>query len=80
MKINFMKLCSGTLMSGALLCGATASAVALEQDAIMASLPAYSGEDLELKVNQKGTHFSLWSPQPTHATRRYLLLSSLTCQ
>lgn len=62
-----MKLCSGTLMSGALLCGATASAVALEQDAIMASLPAYSGEDLELKVNQKGTHFSLWSPQATAA-------------
>ena len=62
-----MKLCSGTLMSGALLCGATTPAVALEQDAIMASLPAYSGEDLELKVDQKGTHFSLWSPQATAA-------------
>ena len=62
-----MKLCSGTLMSGALLCGATTSAVALEQDAIMASLPAYSGEDLELKVDQNGTHFSLWSPQATAA-------------
>ncbi len=27
------------------------------------SWPAYSGEDLELKVDASGTHFTLWSPE-----------------
>ena len=36
-----------------------------------ASLPSYNGEDLELTVNDNGTHFRLWSPQ-AEAARVYL--------
>ena len=28
-----------------------------------ANFPVYTGDDLELKVDSKGTHFTLWSPQ-----------------
>lgn len=66
-----MKICSGTLLSGALLCGATSAVAATDHDAVMSSLPTYNGEDLELKVDNNGTHFALWSPQ-ANAAKVYL--------
>ena len=31
------------------------------------SWPAYTGDDLELKVDASGTHFTLWSPEAESA-------------
>ena len=62
-----MNLCTGTLISGALLCGAMALNAENSMESSYASLPAYAGEDLELTVNNSGTHFRLWSPQATAA-------------
>ena len=36
-------------------------------DSVYASWPTYSGQDLELAVNDSGTHFSLWSPEAQNA-------------
>lgn len=33
-----------------------------------ANFPVYTGDDLELKVDSKGTHFTLWSPQADAAS------------
>ena len=32
-------------------------------DAVFQTYPTYSGEDLELTVDSKGTHWRLWSPK-----------------
>jgi pullulanase len=43
-----------------------ASAVAAAQlypDRDFANWPSYSGDDLEMMIDNKGTHFTLWSPQ-----------------
>ncbi|MDE7154195.1 MAG: type I pullulanase [Muribaculaceae bacterium] len=32
-------------------------------DSLLAALPSYNGTDLELAVNDKGTFFTLWSPE-----------------
>lgn len=71
MKINFKNLCSGTLLTGALLCGVQTACTTTSMESQYASLPAYNGEDLELTVNDNGTHFRLWSPQ-AEAARVYL--------
>ena len=63
MKINLIKLCTGTMISAALLCGVSANANVKDMETAYASFPAYNGEDLELKVDNQGTHFTLWSPQ-----------------
>ena len=63
MNINLIKLCSGTIISAALLCGIPAYANVTNMETAYASLPAYNGDDLELKVDNKGTHFTLWSPE-----------------
>lgn len=63
MNINLIKLCSGTIISAALLCGMPAYANVTNMETAYASLPAYNGDDLELKVDNKGTHFTLWSPE-----------------
>lgn len=63
MNINLIKLCSGTMLSAALLCGMPAYANVTDMETAYASLPAYNGDDLELKVDNMGTHFTLWSPQ-----------------
>lgn len=44
----------------AVCCGAAASAQSV--DAKYLAYPSYSGEDLELTVDSKGTHWRLWSP------------------
>lgn len=32
------------------------------EEAVLNSYPTYNGDDLELKVDARGTHFALWSP------------------
>ncbi|MDE6489550.1 MAG: type I pullulanase, partial [Muribaculaceae bacterium] len=44
-----------------MLCYATATAATCDDK--YASWPTYPGEDLELVVDQSGTHFTLWSPE-----------------
>lgn len=39
------------------------AAPAKDPDKQYASWPAYAGDDLELKVDAKGTHWALWSPK-----------------
>ncbi|MCM1355124.1 MAG: type I pullulanase [Staphylococcus sp.] len=41
---------------------AAASASAQDVDAVYQTYPTYAGEDLELTVDNKGTHWRLWSP------------------
>lgn len=43
--------------------GCTYGAYSQNPDAKYASYPTYSGEDLELTVDNKGTHWRLWSPE-----------------
>ncbi len=52
-----------TVASAALLCpGITAQTLPLIPDSQLDAYPTYSGDDLELKVDAVGTHFTLWSP------------------
>ena len=43
--------------------GCATNAFAQNPDAKYASYPSYAGEDLELTVDSKGTHWRLWSPE-----------------
>lgn len=61
MKLNLMKLCTGTIVSAALVYGAD-KALAASPDAMYSTFETYDGNDLELVVDSKGTHFTLWSP------------------
>ena len=47
----------------ALMMAAGSQASAQNPDEKYLSYPTYSGEDLELTVNQSGTHWRLWSPE-----------------
>ncbi|MDE6086198.1 MAG: type I pullulanase, partial [Muribaculaceae bacterium] len=40
------------------------------RDSVFAQYPIYSGDDLELLVNDHGTHFTLWSPEAQEAILR----------
>lgn len=53
-----------TVMSAAAFMGPVASAQTLPQipEEELNAYPIYSGNDLELTVDAKGTHFALWSP------------------
>lgn len=56
--------CATAIVSSSLMISApTLSAQSKVNDAVLNSLPAYNGSDLELKVDGSGTHFTLWSPQ-----------------
>ncbi len=57
-----MKLCTGTMMATAFIYGA-GEASAVSPDEIYSTYETYNGEDLELVVNESGTHFTLWSPK-----------------
>lgn len=61
-----MKLCTGTIVSAALVYGAD-KALAASPDAMYSTLETYDGNDLELVVDSKGTHFTLWSPEAQEA-------------
>ena len=58
-----MNLCCGSLLTGTLLCGAMTANAHNSMESNYASLPSYNGEDLELLVDNSGTHFRLWSPE-----------------
>ena len=61
-----MKLCTGTIVSAALVYGAE-KALAASPDAMYSTFETYDGNDLELVVDSKGTHFTLWSPEAQEA-------------
>lgn len=61
-----MKLCTGTIVSAALVYGAD-KALAASPEAMYSTLETYDGNDLELVVDSKGTHFTLWSPEAQEA-------------
>lgn len=58
-----MLICSGAILSGAAALNAAQPQPLWPRDVEMASLPTYSGSDLELTVNANGTHWRLWSPE-----------------
>lgn len=61
-------ICAGIAMTF----GTTLFASATENpDAVYATWPTYAGTDLELNVDNTGTHFSLWSPK-AEAVKVYL--------
>ena len=62
-----MNLCFGSFFTGALLCGAMTVNASNSMESNYASLPSYNGEDLELLVDNSGTHFRLWSPESNAA-------------
>lgn len=69
-----MLICSGAILSGATSINAAQQQPLWPRDAEMASLPTYSGSDLELSVDTNGTHWRLWSPEAQAA--RVLLYNS----
>lgn len=57
-----MKLCTGTMMATAIIYSA-GDAQAASPDEIYSTYETYDGQDLELTVDNSGTHFTLWSPK-----------------
>ena len=66
MKLTFMQLCTAAMLFNAA-SGVPALAQTESQEERYASWPTYSGQDLELTVNDSGTHFALWSPEAQDA-------------
>ena len=63
-----MSLCTGAMLSGALICTAAEQPNSVwPRNSVLASLPTYSGSDLELNVIATGTHWRLWSPEAEQA-------------
>lgn len=60
-----MNLCKGTILATAVMCGTNGSAA--NPDARFAEFETYDGTDLELVVDNSGTHFTLWSPEAEEA-------------
>ncbi len=56
---------SGVALATALICAGCSKAPKGEER--YAEFPAYEGDDLELTVNDSGTHFTLWSPEAQKA-------------
>lgn len=71
MNLNLMNACRSTLLATAVAC-ATPSVLAMNQDDTRFSeWESYNGNDLELTVDNTGTHFTLWSPD-AQAARVYI--------
>ena len=66
MKITTMSLLGLAVIS--LTAGAAEPSSPCPADARFADFPVYDGEDLELLVNDRGTHFTLWSPEAEEVT------------
>ncbi len=66
MNLNLMKLCASALAVTAVTCGAERLQAA-GSDAAYSAFETYDGDDLELVVDAKGTHFALWSPEAQDA-------------
>lgn len=63
--MNFFNQLTGMALATALMCTGCAKKQAGEER--YAQFPAYEGDDLELAVNDSGTHFALWSPEASAA-------------
>ncbi len=61
-----MKLCASALAVTAVTCGVERLQAA-GNDACYSAFETYDGDDLELVVDAKGTHFALWSPEAQEA-------------
>ncbi|WP_302591104.1 type I pullulanase [uncultured Muribaculum sp.] len=61
-----MKLCSAAMAVSALACLPN-EAESQNPDAVYSEYETYNGRDLELTVNDSGTHFALWSPKAQQA-------------
>ncbi len=59
----FMSVCTGAILSGALISMAAEPQSTWPRNAVLDNLPTYNGSDLELTVNKSGTHWRLWSPE-----------------
>ncbi len=66
MNLNLMKLCASALAVTAVTCGVERLQAA-GNDACYSAFETYDGDDLELVVDAKGTHFALWSPEAQEA-------------
>ena len=58
--MTILKKISGAMVAATMIC---ATAKAQSPDEKYLAFEAYSGTDLELTVDAKGTHFALWSPE-----------------
>lgn len=58
-------LMATAFVTAALLSGTAPSSAQSRYDEQFVSYPTYNGDDLELKVDNSGTHFRLWSPKAT---------------
>ncbi len=56
-----LKLCATMMLATAALAPMAFADTAMENSYL--TWPAYDGDDLELKVDNSGTHFTLWSPK-----------------
>ena len=77
---NFvMKLLAASTVASAALTAVAADTQTLPKipDSVLDAYPVYSGDDLELKVDNAGTHFRLWSPG-AEAVRLNLYTDGLT--
>lgn len=59
----FKQLTLTTMMAYGFMAAPAAVSQTHNVDGIYATYPTYDGEDLELTVDAKGTHFALWSPK-----------------
>ncbi|MCC8114026.1 MAG: type I pullulanase [Bacteroidales bacterium] len=59
--MTLFKKVSGVVLATAVLC--TGCSKAPKGEERFASFPTYNGQDLELTVDDSGTHFALWSPE-----------------
>lgn len=61
------KTVAALIMAGASLVMSPHLQASPVDDAALSALPSYNGSDLELTVDNSGTHWRLWSPMATHA-------------
>ncbi len=61
MRLQVKMWCIGAIALGTLICGGAKAQTVMEDK--FAQYPAYAGDDLELRVDSRGTHFTLWSPE-----------------
>lgn len=67
MNLNLTKMCTGVFAASALIFGAVNSKGAVS-DEIYLTYPSYSGEDLEMVINDNDIAFALWSPKAEAVT------------
>ncbi len=62
MRLQLKRWCVGAIVSGTLIYGGALTMAQTVMEDKFAQYPAYAGDDLELLVDSRGTHFTLWSP------------------